>query len=70
MDGADRDQEMVTADPHINDRDTSGEAWLGYTHRTVTMAVDTRVHGRRGSMGAAQGTSSDHTTMVTLSYQR
>jgi hypothetical protein len=70
MDGADRDQEMVTADPHINDRDTSGEAWLGYTHRTVTMAVDTRVHGRRGSMGAAQGTSSDRTTMVTLSYQR
>jgi hypothetical protein len=70
MDGADRDQEMLTADEHIKDRDTSAEAWLGYTHKTVTMAVDTRLHSRTGSMGSADGHSSDHTTMVTLSYQR
>jgi hypothetical protein len=70
MDGADRDQEMLTADEHIKDRDVSGEAWLGYTHKTVTMAVDTRLHSRTGSMGANEGHSNDHTTMVTLSYQR
>jgi len=70
MNGADRDQEMLTADARITDRDVKGEAWLGYTHKTVTMALDTRMHDRKGLMGAIDGKAGSHTTMVTLSYQR
>lgn len=70
LDGADRDQESLTADPHIKDRDVSAEAWLGYTHKAMTMTVDRRLHNREGSMGSSQGKTSDQTTMLTLSYQR
>ena len=70
LDGSDRDQEMMTADPHMNDRDMSAEAWLGYSRGNVAAAIDTRFHTRTGTMGAARGDTNDHTTMVTLSYAR
>jgi hypothetical protein len=70
LDGADRDQEMMTADPHMSDRDTSAEAWLGYSRGNVAATLDTRFHTRTGSMGASRGDSNDHTTMVTVAYSR
>lgn len=70
LDGADRDQEMMTVDPHMTDSDAMAEAWLAYTHRTVTVGVDARFQNRTGTMDDARGSTSDRTTLLTLSYQR
>lgn len=70
MNGADRDQEMLTADPSIRDRDTRAQAWLGYSRNNVALALDTRLHSRTGTMGAVEGSSRDRTTMLTLSVLR
>ncbi len=70
LDGADRDQEMMTADPHMTDRDTMAEAWLGYERGNMSAAINSRLHARSGSMDTARGTTTDHTTMLTVSYAR
>lgn len=70
IDGADRDQEMMTVDPHMSDRDTSAEAWIGYSRGNIAATLDTRFHTRTGTMGAARGETTDHTTMVTVAYAR
>ncbi|MBA3501306.1 MAG: DUF3943 domain-containing protein [Myxococcota bacterium] len=70
LDGADRDQEMMTADPHIVDVDVSAQAWVGYTHKSVTVAVDGRMHSRTGTMDGARGDASERTTLLTVGYQR
>jgi hypothetical protein len=70
LDGADRDQEMLTADPHITDTDVTARAWAGYQRRGVRLAVDGRIRHRAGTMGGAHGETTDRTTMLTLSVQR
>jgi hypothetical protein len=70
MNGIDRDQEMMTADPNIRDTDVTGEAWLAYTHKSVTLSVDGRAHRRDGKMDDARGSQTDTTTMFAVAYQR
>ena len=70
LDGADRDQEMITADPHLEDVDAAAEAWIGYTHRDVTISVDARLNTRTGTMGSARGEQSANTTILAVSYDR
>lgn len=71
LNGLDRDQEMLTADPAIRDRDATAEAWLGYAHRSgVTLSVDGRAHGRAGTIESVRGSQRDTTTMVSLAYNR
>jgi hypothetical protein len=70
MNGIDRDQEMMTADPSIRDTDATAEAWLSYSHKSVTVSVDGRAHRRDGKMEAARGSQTDTTTMFSLAYNR
>jgi hypothetical protein len=70
MNGADRDQEMLTADPSIKDRDTSAQAWLGYSRDSISVALDGRLHRRTGTMDNSRSEARDRTTMLTLSYLR
>ena len=70
LDGADRDQEMITADPHIEDADVAAEAWVGYAYGDVTVTVDARLNTRSGTMGSARGEQSANTTMLAVAYHR
>lgn len=70
IDGADRDQEMMTADPHIEDTDTMAQGWIGYTRGDLTLAVDRRLDQRRGTMGGAAGEQDTRTTMVSVAFRR
>lgn len=70
LDGADRDQEMLTDDSHIEDIDTTAEAWIGCTRKDLMLTVGGRLHGREGSMGGHSARTSQTTTMVTLAYLR
>lgn len=70
LDGADRDQEMMTADPGIHDTDVSASAWAGYSRAGMRLAVQGRIRHRAGSMDDARGEASDRTTMLSLSYER
>lgn len=70
LDGADRDQEMMTADPHMVDVDATAHAWLGYTHGNVAVTLDGRVHERSGTMAGARAETHDRTTMLTVSLAR
>jgi len=69
MNGLDRDQEIMTADPNIRDNDASAEAWLAYSHKSVTMSVDGRAHRRAGKMDDTRSTQNDTTTMLTVAYR-
>jgi hypothetical protein len=70
MNGVDRDQEMMTADPSMRDTDATAEAWLGYTHKSVTVAVDGRAHRRAGAIETARSSQTDTTTMLSVAYNR
>ncbi len=70
LDGADRDQEMLTADPNIADTDVTASAWAGYSLGGVRLAVQGRVRHRTGTMGGARGETGDRTTMLSLAYER
>jgi hypothetical protein len=70
MNGVDRDQEMMTADPKMTDTDATAEAWLAYSHKSVTVSVDGRAHRRAGKIEEARASQTDTTTMFTVSYQR
>ena len=70
IDGYDRDQEMLTMDPHMTDTDTRGEAWVTYTLGTTTVGIDSRVHHRAGEIANTRVSDTDTTTMLTLAYQR
>ncbi len=69
IEGHDRDQEMLTADPHMFDLDTFAQAWAGYTTERFGIAVDGRIRRRSGEAGTATGEASDRTTMLTVSYR-
>ncbi|HUS32363.1 MAG TPA: DUF3943 domain-containing protein [Kofleriaceae bacterium] len=70
MNGIDRDQEMMTADPSMRDTDVTAEAWLAYSHKSVTLSVDGRAHNRTGKIDSARGSQSDTTTMFSVAYNR
>jgi hypothetical protein len=70
IDGVDRDQEMLSADPHMSDTDVTGQAWVSYTHKNVTMGVDGRAHRRAGRIADVRESTTDTTTMFTVAYQR
>ncbi len=70
IDGVDRDQEMLTSDAHISDRDTRAEASLGYRLDRMSLVLDGAVSRRSGSMGDAHGASTGRTAMVTFGYRR
>jgi hypothetical protein len=70
MNGVDRDQEMMTADPSMRDTDATAEAWLAYTHKSVTVSVDGRAHRRDGKIESARAAQTDTTTMFSVAYNR
>ena len=70
MNGIDRDQEMMTADPSMRDTDATAEAWLAYSHKSMTFAVDGRAHRRDGKIEEARSSQTNTTTMVSVAYNR
>lgn len=70
LDGADRDQEMLTADPHIGDQDVGARAWIGYTRGPVQITLDRRSARRTGAMDGVTGRAQAESTLVTLSLVR
>jgi len=69
IDGADRDQEMMTADLHIRDYEGRAEAWFGYDLRGVSLLVDGRIDRRGGSLDGVRHAVDDRTVMATLGYR-
>jgi hypothetical protein len=69
IDGADRDQEMITTHVHLNDSDAHGEAWVGYQHSNVSVLVDGRVHRHAGSANDSTAQTGERTAMVSVGYQ-
>jgi hypothetical protein len=69
IEGHDRDQEMLTADVHMVDRDTTAEAWAGYAHDRLSVVVDSRLRERSGTAGGVRGEASERTTMLTVAYR-
>ncbi len=70
MDGADRDQEMLTADTHMKDHDARAQAWVGYEYGNMSMVLDGAVTSRGGSMGDASEQTKGRTAMLTVGYRR
>ncbi|MCX5748386.1 MAG: hypothetical protein NT062_38525 [Proteobacteria bacterium] len=70
LDGADRDQEILTADTHMTDHDARAQAWVGYEHGNLAMVVDGALTSRGGSMGDATDETTGRTAMLTVGYRR
>jgi hypothetical protein len=70
IDGADRDQEMMTADTHMTDHDAKTQAWVGYEYGNMSMVVDGALTSRGGSMGDANAQTTGRTAMLTVGYRR
>lgn len=70
LEGADRDQELVTADPDLVDNELSIDAAVGYSRRGVRVSLARQLRERTGSADAARGAASDRSTMLTVSYER
>ena len=70
LDGADRDQEMMTADTHMTDHDARAQAWVGYEYGNMSMMLDGALTSRGGSMGDANAQTTGRTAMLTVGYRR
>jgi len=70
LDGADRDQEMLTADTHMADHDARAQAWVGYSYGNMSMVLDGAVTSRGGSMGDVTEQTTGRTAMLTVGYRR
>lgn len=70
IDGADRDQEMMTADTHMTDHDARAQAWVGYEYGNMSMVLDGALTSRGGSMGDASDQTTGRTAMLTVGYRR
>jgi len=70
IDGADRDQEMMTADTHMTDHDARAQAWVGYDYGNMSMVLDGALTSRGGSMGDANAQTTGRTAMLTVGYRR
>lgn len=70
MDGADRDQEMMSAEAHITDHDATARAWVGYQRGTMSVVLDGAVTARGGSMGSASSETTGNTAMLSVGYRR
>ena len=70
IDGADRDQEMMTADTHMTDHDARAQAWVGYEYGNMSMVLDGALTSRGGSMGDAEAQTAGRTAMLTVGYRR
>ena len=69
IDGHDRDQEMLTMDPGYRDHEARGEAWLGYTTRSLAVTLDGRAKLRGGSAGDTKDQTTEHTLMASVGYR-
>jgi hypothetical protein len=70
IDGADRDQEMVTDTTHMTDHDAKAQAWVGYEYGNMSMVLDGAMTSRGGSMGDASEQTTGRTAMLTVGYRR
>ncbi len=70
LDGADRDQEMISRTVHFSDYDTTAETRLGYARGNLAVAVDGSVHRRGGHADDTASSTSDRTAMVTVALSR
>lgn len=70
LDGHDRDQEMMSSDAHMTDRDVRAQTWIGYTHANMSVVLDAAVTQRAGAMGAAHDGTQSRAAMLTFGYRR
>jgi hypothetical protein len=69
IDGADRDEEMMTDKVHFVDTETRAEVWTGYELKSMSFTVDGRVNHRSGSVGGVEDSTTDKTVMATFGYK-
>ena len=69
IDGADRDQEMMSGDPGFSDHEARGEVWLGYEKRNMSVILDGRMNLRGGSAGEVKDSMTERTVMATVGYR-
>ena len=70
IDGADRDQEMLTSKTNMKDHDARAQAWVGYEYGNMSMVLDGALTSRGGSMGDASAQTTGRTAMLTVGYRR
>lgn len=70
IDGADRDQEMITRSVHFTDDETAAETRLGYTLGDLSLQVDGRLHRRGGRADEVSASARERTAMVTVAMRR
>lgn len=70
IDGADRDQEMVTDPVHFTDDEAQAEARIGYTRGDLALNLDGRLHRRGGRADHSVSSSREQTALVTVALRR
>jgi len=70
LDGHDRDQETLTADPHFTDHEARAEAWVGYQRRGMTILLEGRTARRGGSVEDTRAVTGGRTAMLTVGFNR
>ncbi len=70
IDSADRDQEMLTANPHFTDTDARAQAWVGYERKGVSLLLEGRANRRAGSADQAHASTGGRTAMLTVGFSR
>jgi hypothetical protein len=68
IDDGDRDQEMMTANPHFSDTEANAEAHVGYDHERVSILLEGRAARRGGSAGASDASTTSQTAMLTAGF--
>lgn len=70
IDGADRDQELVTHQVHFTDDEAQAEARIGYARGDLALHLDGRLHRRGGRADQHAASSREQTALVTLALRR
>jgi len=70
IDGADRDQEMLSTKVHFTDRDANAQVAAGYETRGWSVMLDGRLRRRDGNAGSAEDSAARHTAMLTIGFRR
>lgn len=68
LDGHDRYEATMTADPHLDDTDRTAAAWIGYARRGVAIALEARARRRASAIDDITAAHADHATVATLGY--
>ncbi len=70
IDGADRDQELVTTQVHFTDDEAQAEARIAYARGDLALHLDGRLHRRGGRADAITASSHEQTALLTVAVRR